>query len=136
MKRLLFAALILIPCMALAEPLTVFKGRPSVKISEGGTARTPENLDQSKAINLGCVISRIGEEYYWASRENTPLTAIDNGFFITFVAQNGSGYVRIIKNDKGVKNTVAMMSETEKEYDYVEHLILGLRSVTYYGKAQ
>ena len=134
MKRLLFVAVLLLYSSAYAESLTVFKGRPSIKVSEGGVTRTPEKLDPSKVVNLACVISKIGNEYFWASRENTPLSPVESGAFITFVALNGSGYVRIIKSD--LKQTASLMSETEKEFDYVEHLTIGLRSVTYYGKLQ
>jgi len=31
------------------------------------------------------------------------------------------------------KDAASLMSETEAQYDYVEHLLIGLRSVTYYG---
>ena len=48
-------------------------------------------------MGLGVVISQIGDNYYWASRENTPLVAIDAGAFVTYFAVNGRGYVRVIK---------------------------------------
>jgi hypothetical protein len=134
MKKLLFIVVILFLCSSTyAQPLKVFKGRPSIKISEGGSARTPEKLTTSKAVNLACIISKIGDDYFWASRENTPLSLVDSGAFITFVALNGSGYIRIIKDD--MKQAASMMSETEKDFDYVEHLLIGLRSVTYYGSS-
>ncbi len=110
---------------------TVFKGLPIVKISESGVSRIPENIARNRAINLKCVISKISGSYYWASRENVKLLRIDSGAFSTFVAENGSGYIRIVNPD--LKNTASLMSETEAKYDYVEHLLIGLRSVTYYG---
>lgn len=136
MKKLLFiVAILLLHSSAFAQsPLTIFKGQPSVKVSEGGTSRTPEIIEQFNAASLSCVISKIGDEYFWSSRENTPLIPIESGVFITFMAINGSGYVRVIKSD--LKQPASLMSETEKKFDYVEHLILGLRSVTYYGKMQ
>lgn len=115
-------------------PTTVFKGRPAVKISEGGTERTPETLARSQAVNLECVVSQIGNDYYWASRENTPLVRVDSGGFITFVAANGAGYIRVIKPE--AKSAVALLGGAEKQFDYVEHALVGLRSVTYYGNRQ
>ena len=56
---------------------------------------------------------------------------LDLGAFTTLIAANGSGYIRIVNPD--MKDAASMMSETEAEYDYVEHLLLGLRSITYYG---
>lgn len=120
---------------AVQSPATVLKGRPSVKVSEGGLERTPEQIRREQAINLECVISQIGTSYYWASRENVQLLRVDSGgAFITFVAVNGSGYVRMVKPE--AKTAAALMSPTEERFDYVEHLVIGLRTVTYYGARQ
>jgi hypothetical protein len=115
-------------------PSTVFKGRPSLKISEGGIERTPEQVSRDRAINLECIISQIGTSYYWASRENVPMVRVDSGGFITYVAANGAGYVRVVKPE--AKAAAALMSDTEERFDYVEHALIGLRSVTYYGIRQ
>ncbi|HEX5772775.1 MAG TPA: hypothetical protein VFY07_00520, partial [Geomobilimonas sp.] len=134
MKMLFLVTFILLHSAAYAQPLTIFKGSPSVKVSEGGFSRTPEAIDASRAVGLACVVSKIGDEYFWASRENTPLSSIESGAFVTYIALNGSGHIRVIKSD--LKEAAALMSETEKNFDYVEHLNVGLRSVIYYGKAQ
>ena len=115
-------------------PTTVFKGRPSLKISEGGIERTPEQVPRDRAINLECVISQIGTSYYWASRENVPMARVDSGAFLTYVAANGAGYVRVAKPE--AKAAAALMSGTEERFDYVEHTLIGLRSITYYGVRQ
>ncbi len=122
--------LVLLP-PAYAEPITVSKGRPIIKISEGGISRIPNSLEYSEATNLECVVSKIGDDYFGASRENTPLVRIESGAFITFLAINGSGYVRVLKESH--KDAASLMSVTEKQFDYAEHLLIGLRSVTYYG---
>jgi len=135
MKRIALVFAILIVATngsAALQVTTVFKGIPTFKISEGGIERSPESLPRDRAVNLECVISRIGEKHYWASRENKELVAIEAGPFITFVAIDGAGYVRIVKPE--MKKAVYLaMSETESKFDYVEHLLIGLRSVTYYG---
>ncbi len=113
---------------------TVFAGRPIVKVSEGGIERLADEVSSKDAVNLECVISRIGEEYYWASRRNTPMVLVDSGAFLTYNAVNGSGYVRIVKPES--KTAASSMSETERRYDYVEHVLIGLRSVTYFGSRQ
>ena len=114
-----------------AQSTMVFNGLPIVKISEGGVSRVPENITRDRAVNLKCIISKISGAYYWASRENAKLLRIDSGAFSTFVAENGSGYIRMVNRD--LKDAASLMSETEAKYDYVEHLLIGLRSVTYYG---
>jgi hypothetical protein len=117
-----------------ADSTTVFKGRPSLKISEGGVSRAPEKIDNEKAANLQCIISKISDTYYWASRENTRLVPVETGAFITYIAANGAGYVRVI-NPK-LRSMASLMSETEDTFDYVEHVLIGLRSITYYGRAE
>ena len=115
------------------QATTVFHGTPLLKISEGGTERAPESLSRERAANLGCVISVIGKDHYWASRENKGLVRRENGAFVTFIAVDGSGYVRIV--NPRMKSEASSMGPTETEFDYVEHLLIGLRSVTYYGIA-
>jgi hypothetical protein len=114
-----------------AQPRTVLSGVPSVKVSEGGLTRTPETVQRSEAANLVCVISEIDGKYYWASRENKPLVRIEAGAFVTYVALDGSGYVRQLL--PSYKRSASMLSSTEETFDYVEHLLSGLRSITYYG---
>ena len=118
-----------IPVSAQVE--TEFVGIPSVKISEGGVERLPEQLQRAEAVNLQCVISRIGDDYYWASRENTPLVRHAAGAFITYIAIDGSGYVRVIAPE--LRDAAALLGPTEAKFEYVEHMAIGLRSVTYYG---
>lgn len=114
---------------------TVFIGFPQVKVSEAGLSRVSKNLVRGDAANLRCIISKIGEKYYWASRENVQLVPIDGGgAFITFVATNGAGYVRIIKSH--LKEAASMMSETEERFDYIEHIAVGLSTISYWGKQE
>ena len=126
-------AVLLVSGVALTQtPVTVVRGIPQFKISEGGTERQPEALTRAVAVNLGVVISQIGDTYYWASRENTPMVAVDSGgAFVTYLAVNGNGYVRVIKPE--MKSAASLLGGPEAQYDYVEHLLQGLRSITYYG---
>ena len=114
-----------------AQAITVFSGVPSVKVSEGGLERTAENIPRERSADLACVVSQIGDKFYWASRENKLLARVERGAFITFVAIDGSGSIRLIVPER--KQSAALMSDTESRFDYVEHLLIGLRSVTYYG---
>lgn len=116
------------------QATTVFKGIPTIKISEGGTERLAEALPRDKAVNLECVISKIGDNYYWASRDNKRMVRTEAGYFITFLALDGAGYVKAIA--PGMKKAVSVMGDTESKFDYVEHLLIGLKSVTYYGTAR
>jgi hypothetical protein len=121
-----------------AEELIVFTGVPEIKISEGGVNRVPESLTKDKAIKFKCTITKIDDKYYWTSRENVELIPISSGAFITYWAVNGSGYVRVVKPEskQEVRKLGAMAEDPEAQFDYVEHLLLGLKSVTYYGNSK
>jgi hypothetical protein len=62
------------------------------------------------------------------------LARIEAGAFITYVATNGAGYVRVVA--PGMKEAASLMSNTEKQFDYVEHIVFGLRSISYFGNTR
>lgn len=137
MKKIITTIILLMVAFPLhATGAVIFIGIPEIKISEGGITRVPENLDKEKAINFKCTITKIDDKYYWTSRENIELISISSGAFITYWAVNGSGYVRIVKPEmkNEIKKLGAVSGDPEEKFDYVEHLLLGLKSVTYYGK--
>jgi hypothetical protein len=139
MKKIILTLLILtIASPLFAKEEIVFTGMPEIKISEGGVNRVPENLTKDKAIKFKYTITKIDDKYYWTSRENVELIPIASGAFIAYWAVNGSGYVRVIKPEmkEEVKKIGAMAGDPEEKFDYVEHLLLGLKSVTYYGKSK
>ena len=83
------------------QPVTLVKGTPQFKISEGGVERVPEALSRQVAANLAVVASKIGDDYYWASRDNTLLVEVGGeGAYVTYIAANGSGYVRFRGRDE------------------------------------
>ncbi len=135
MKKIIFLLILTVIAFPLfAQEEVVFTGIPEIKISEGGIERTPENLPLDKATGYKCIITKIDGKYLWTTRENVELTTISSGAYITFLALNGSGYVRIINPE--MKSMTSIMGITEEKFDYVEHLLIGLKSVTYYGKAK
>jgi len=119
---------------AFSQTKTILSGVPSVKVSESGTERTAVSLSSEQAKSLGCVITLSGQKCYWSSRGNKELVAFSSGAFTTYVALDGSGFVRVV--DPASKASASLMSPTEAKFEYVEHLLVGLRSVTYYGTAR
>ena len=140
MKRItLMLVLILLNTSPLfAGESIIFTGIPEIKISEGGLSRIPENINSEKALGYKCTISKLDDKYLWTTRENTELIPVESGSYITFLAVNGSGYIRVIKPDMKdvVKQMGAMAGDPEEKFDYVEHLLLGLKSITYYGTSK
>jgi len=107
-----------------AQETVVFQGRSGLKISEGELGRVPIGLSREIAEENG--------QFYWASRRHVEMGAVRNGPFVTYLALNGTGYVRVFDRNLGADTQV---TPTEEQFDYVEHILLGLRSVTYYGNS-
>jgi len=61
------------------------------------------------------------------------MVRVKSGTFVTFVAVNGAGYVRVVSPE--MKQVASLMGDTESKFDYVEHMLIGLKSVTYYGSS-
>ena len=133
MKKIIASFILIALTIAAQAQSITFAGSPSVKITEGGLERSAEKLDRAAASAVACVIKEKDGKFYWETRGNKPMLKIDSNAFIIYVAVDGSGYVRVLKPE--LKQAAATMSATEKNYDYVEHMLLGLRTVTYYGVA-
>ncbi|MEW6714244.1 MAG: hypothetical protein AB1306_04000 [Nitrospirota bacterium] len=139
MKKVILTFILLLAASPLfAKEEIIFTGIPDIKISEGGTSRIPEKINKDRAIGFKCTITKIDDRYYWTTRENIELVPIPSGAFITYWAANGSGYVRIVKPEmkSRVKEMGAMAGDPEEIFDYVEHLLIGLKSITYYGTSK
>jgi len=134
-KAILTLIFLTVAAPLFAKELVIFTGIPEIKISEGGVSRVVDaNITKDKAIEFKCIITKIDDKYYWTSRENVELIPIASGAFITYWAVNATGYVRVVNPE--MKKEVAMAGGPEEKFDYVEHLLLGLKSVTYYGKSK
>ena len=114
-----------------AEPKIVFEGVPARKVSSDAWKISEASLTASQAAEYSVRIVLDGDRYLWASRKNTPLRRVESGAFVIFTAENGSGFVRSIKAD--YVEVVEGIGAPEGIV-YAEHLMLGLDSVTYYGR--
>lgn len=120
-------------CSADAREL-VFEGLPAKKIEVSEQASATFNLTKKQSDEFKVVIARDGDNYFWVSRGNTQLVPMQSGVYITFVAVNGSGYIRILNN--AMREMFKSLPEEEKirNYLYMEHLIHQMGSITYYGR--
>lgn len=128
---ILGAVLLTLGTAAAAQPVVIFHGRPTLKVSEGGTERLPTMLNEATGAPLEVIITEEDGQFFWASRRNTPMGAARGEAFTTFVALNGSGYVRV--KNTNLEATGFPVTPTEQRWDYVEHIPMGLNSVIYYG---
>lgn len=133
MRRLFLVAIALFVVNTVpvhAEEYVIFEGHPVIKISEAGNDRVVEKLKEQDSQQYVCRITEVNGKYYWLTREDVELIPIESGAYVTFFAVNGAGYVKIIA--PGMKEVVSV-DPVEKEFDYIEHMTLGLKTITYYG---
>ena len=109
-----------IPIILSAEPLTVIIGTPFLKATNSINGSDQVNIGGNEANQYALSIIRHNDSYLWASRENKKLLYSRSGVFHNFIAP-GSGYIRVTESDKGCI--------------YMEHLTLGLSSITYWGSS-
>ncbi len=129
---LMVALLVLIPKFLNGQPNNVvLDGVALVRISETGSNRIVETLEE-EVDEVTSVVQKFGDRYLWATRGNTELRRYDHGTFITYVAEDGSGYIRVF--DQDMRTMFDGLNELDGVFDYLEHFPLGLTTVTYYGR--
>ena len=75
---------------------TEFEGRPAVKVELGDGKSSTAPISAQEAKEYRVVITREGDRYFWASRNNLPLSKHESGGYVTYVAQSGAGYIRVL----------------------------------------
>jgi hypothetical protein len=103
---------------------TEFEGTPQTRVEVTLGATTSEAVPKAEAVKRRVVITREGNQYFWASRDNTPLYKLDSGDYVTYVAATGVGYVRVLSPSKAQGRNVR----------YMEHLTVRMGSITYFGR--
>lgn len=132
-SHILLALIVLVASVASAAEIE-FEGTPAVKVEVAeGAAQTQAVLPQ-RAREFGVKVVRTGSEYAWASRKNVPLIKHESGAYVTYVAANGAGYVRVLNPAMRKALQALPQEQREKEYVYMEHIVNQLGSITYYGR--
>jgi len=111
----------------------VFEGHPIRKVESSFERVVSSTLSDQDALKYAVRIVEMQGKYYWASREMRELVRHESGAYITFLAVDGSGYVRI-----GIPLMLDLRDQLppeqrSKEIGYTEHLLIQFASVTYYG---
>jgi hypothetical protein len=129
MKIALSILLSLFTMQSLAQEL-VLSGTPSkmIEVDQFGDRRTQSDFVENKLQ-----ITKDGENYYWASRGNIPLARTSSGIYITYIAADGSGYIKTVNETAKAKFIEQSPDNTVGRYTYVEHITHDLTSITLYG---
>lgn len=112
----------------------VFEGIPVKKIATNENSSNTSLLTKSESSEHKVTIVKEGENYYWASRGNVQLVPVQSGFYITFLAVSGAGYIRTLAPEARSIFKQMPKEEQEKQFLYFEHLINQMGSITYYGR--
>lgn len=131
---LFLATLILFtPAAVRAQEAVVFEGRPIKKVTAGFEGVREDQLSADQTFEYQLRIVERNGKFFWASRQMKPLIRTESGAYITYVATDGSGYIRV-----GAPMLLDLRDRLPperraREIGYVEHLVLQFASVNYYG---
>lgn len=111
---------LLLPSIAFGgNEILVLNGTPFSQSKINIQKSASQNLTESQQNEYRLLITKNGDEYFWASRENIPLIKNISGDITVFISPRGSGYIRV--------------SKVEGKFLYMEHMPHGFQSVTYWG---
>jgi len=130
MKSILFLLVFLMPMPSFGQEI-VLTGTPAktIEIDQFGDRSTFNNPTET-ALS----IVKDGENYYWASRGNIQLAVVSNGIYITYIAIDGSGYIRTINETARARFIEGTPENLVGRYTYFEHISTDLTSKTIYGR--
>jgi hypothetical protein len=98
---------------------SALEGTPSAKVEASPERSERRELD-TRGHTDDLRIRIVDGRYYWASRQDRPLTLTQSGEFTYLSSSEPGQYIRFRRmNDRTA---------------YVEHVDMGLRSVTYWGE--
>ena len=102
------------------ENATALEGVPTVRLDATEEGAKRRRLRGAEASDHRLRVAIVNGQYYWASRENRPLTASSSGEFTYLSSTDPGHYVRFRRiNDR---------------LTYVEHVEMPQGSVTYWGE--
>ncbi|MDA0687666.1 MAG: hypothetical protein O2948_03390 [Proteobacteria bacterium] len=130
MKVLLLGLSLLIALPSIGQEL-VLEGTPSkvVEIDQFGDRAT-----YSEFLSIDLRITRDGDNYFWASRGNIQLAVTHSGIYTTYIAVDGSGYIRTVNDTARERFIEQSPSNVLGRYTYVEHISEDLTSISIYGR--
>jgi hypothetical protein len=119
---------------AVAQEDIVFSGLPSKVIERTAIDSHSRSVSGIESNSAAVRIVKVDDRYFWANRNNTEMRRIEDGIYITFWAMDGSGYVRTLNETAREVFQSRARDDQVGQTMYVEHILIGLESITYYGR--
>ena len=110
----------------------VFVGIPLARTVLSGEQLQRTQIDQGDQLEFKVIVVKEGDRFFWKTREMKELTRHQSGLFVTYQAVDGSGYVRVDLSG-GVTGELNVPGSS-LDVGYLEHLKLGLNTITYQGR--
>ena len=115
-------------CVGLAPAVDereVFFGFPTIKYQVSVDESQRTKLTTADSTKNAVRIVKVGDDYIWKTRENRKLVYSYPGYgdFHYFIDTQGGGYVKIARTPAG-------------KVTFLEHVGLGMVTITYFGSAQ
>ncbi|HAJ77319.1 MAG TPA: hypothetical protein DCM64_12820 [Gammaproteobacteria bacterium] len=134
MKTFAFLLLLLHLPHATGQEQLIFEGLPSKRIERTTDNTHTATISGLESRSAAVRITKSGDNYFWESQNNTPMTKIGDGIYVTYLAIDGSGYVRTLNSTaREVYQRQSPINQLGQTM-YVEHILIGLDSITYYGR--
>ena len=128
MLRALFFAMLL-PAAVHAE--TVIDAIPKSRVVATPDGAQRDVLSSSKQHESRLIITKVNGNYYWATRENTPLVYTRSGVFHLFIDPKGGNYIEVSDTHTQPESLRAKGAR----FQYKEHLRSGMFGAwTYFGE--
>tara|TARA_R110000744_G_scaffold288197_1_gene399235 strand:+ start:2571 stop:2972 length:402 start_codon:yes stop_codon:yes gene_type:complete len=133
MRNIIIGILLLLPFFSKGAEI-VFEGYPVKKIETNEISSNTSLLANTQVSEYKVTIVKDGENYFWASRGNVQVIPMQSGFYITYLAVTGAGYVRTLVPEAREIFKQMPTEEQAKEFLYFEHIVNKMGSITYYGR--
>ena len=131
-RLVILVALGMASCAAIADDESVFYGVPSVRIDSSSDYTSRRVLSESERDKNAVHIVKVDDSYVWVTREGRALVHSRSGAYDKFIDPRGGGYVKIFNPESLPGST----HEGQTMFWYMEHVHLGLSTITYWGKSE
>lgn len=113
----------------------VFQGLPmkGIMLTDGNVVEA--QMTSEMAAKAPIEIIKENGKYYWNTREKNELIRAESGSYVTYIAINGSGFIRVFSETMQKIYDQLPTEMKEVEYNYMEVLTKQLGGIIYYGKA-
>jgi hypothetical protein len=118
----------------LGQEIVEFEGIPSKKVERTTDFSNSTIVSGLESQSAAVRISKSGENYFWTSRNSIPMRKVEDGIYITYWAIDGTGYVRTLTSAARKVYQRQAVDNQVGQTMYVEHILIGLESITYYGR--